>query len=232
MDTEKVRILLVDDDEFFGFLIKKYLEEKDFLVDKASSAQEGYELFCKNNYSLCLLDVMMPVKDGFTLAQEIKAKDKSVPIIFITGNKTPEQTLIGFDAGADDYIKKPFATEELLVRMKAILRRSLKHNGAEDFVKFNIGKYIFNYSMQTLAFDDKIYRLTTKETQLLHLLVVNENKLLNRSFALQTIWNETSYLNRRSMDVFVTKLRKYFVHDNEVKIVNVPKQGYMLFVKY
>ena len=206
METEKIKILLVDDDEFFGFLVKKYLEGRDFLVDHATNAKQGYELFCKNTYNLCLLDVIMPDKDGFALADEIKAKDKNVPFIFITGNKSPKQTLVGFDTGADDYIKKPFAMEELLVRMQAILRRSMKLHGADSFTKVTIGNYIFNYSMQTLTLDDKIFRLTTKETQLLHLLVANKNKVLDRAHALQTIWYETSYLGRRSMDVYIAKL--------------------------
>jgi DNA-binding response OmpR family regulator len=232
MNVEKIKILLVDDDEFFGFLVKKYLEEKDFLVDRVVNAKEGYELFCKQTYHLCLLDVMMPDKDGFALAREIKAENKTVPFIFITGNKTPSQTLVGFDTGADDYIKKPFAMEELLVRMKAILRRRMKpQEGIDNSVKFNIGNYIFNYSMGTLIFGEKTYRLTTKETELLYLFALKKNELVDRSYALKVIWNETSYLNRRSMDVFVTKLRKYFVHDNQVQILNIPKQGYMLQVK-
>jgi|SRR6201993_2036493 len=231
MDSEKIKILLVDDDEFFGFLVKKYLDQKGFLVDKADNAKQGYELFCKQTYHLCLLDVIMPDKDGFALAHEIKAKDKNVPFIFITGNQNPEQTLLGFDVGAHDYIRKPFAMEELLVRMQAILRRSMKQQGADNFIKFDIGNYVFNYSMRTLTFDKKIYRLTTKETELLHLFVLKKNELLDRSYALKVIWNETSYLNRRSMDVFVTKLRKYFVHSNQVKILNIPKQGYMLQVE-
>src|ERR1700751_3764643 len=140
VDIEKVKILLVDDDEFFGLLVKKYLEKENFLVDRAASAKEGYDLFCKDDYNLCLLDVVMPEKNGFVLAQEIKAKNKSVPIIFITGSTNPEQALVGFDAGADDYIKKPFPMEELVVRMQAILRRSMKQNGADSFIKYNIGK--------------------------------------------------------------------------------------------
>ena len=231
METEKIKILLVDDDEFFGYLVKKYLEGRDFLVDRAANAKEGYDLFCKNTYNLCLLDVIMPDKDGFALAHELKAKNENVPFIFITGNKSPKQTLVGFDTGADDYIKKPFAMEELLVRMQAILRRSMKSHGADNFVIFTIGDYIFNYSLQTLTFHDKMYRLTTKETQLLHLLAVNKNKVLDRTHALQSIWYETSYLGRRSMDVYVTKLRKYFNNDGTVKIVNVHKQGYILQVK-
>lgn len=232
MDLEKVNILLVDDDELFGLLVKKNLEEKGFFVDRAFNAKDAYELFCKNTYNLCLLDVVMPKKDGFALAKEIKAKNENVPFIFITANAKTEQTLAGFDTGADDYVTKPFAMEELLVRMKAILRRSnTKPKEADSFEKFNIGKHVFNYSMQTLTLNNKIYRLTTKETQLLHLLVLNQNKLLDRAFALQSIWSETSYYQRRSMDAYITKLRKFFANDNSIEILNVHKKGYILRVR-
>ncbi|HXU28578.1 MAG TPA: response regulator transcription factor [Bacteroidia bacterium] len=229
MDAEKIKILLIDDDEFFGILIKKSLEREDFLVDRAKSAKQGYDLFCKLNYDLCLLDVEMPDKDGFTLAQEIKVANENLPIVFITGHKDISKTLLGFDKGADDYITKPFAMEEFVARLKAILRRSVKPKQIDSFTKYNFGNYIFNYSLQTLAYGKDLYRLTTKETELLKLLILNKNKLLKREMALQEIWAETSYFSRRSMDVYIHKLRKYLTHDTKIEILNVHNQGYKLY---
>ena len=230
MNAEKIKILLIDDDEFFGFLIKKYLEEKEgFLVDKATNAKDGYTLFCNDSYDLCLLDVVMPDKNGFILAQEMKEKNENLPIVFITGTTNPTQTLTGFDAGADDYITKPFSMEELVARLKAILRRSVKPRRTDDFTKFSFGNYIFNYSLQTLEYGKELYRLTTKECELLKLLLLNKNKLLKRDMALQVIWSETSYFSRRSMDVYIHKLRKYLNHDKRVEILNIHNQGYKLY---
>ena len=232
MHTEKVKILLVDDDELFSIILRKFMEAKGFEVIKANSAKEGYDLFCKQQFDLCLLDVMMPVKDGFALAKELKTQNKNIPIIFITANSIKEQTLLGFDAGADDYINKPFEMEELFVRMQAILRRSLRStDDADQYEKYNIGNYVFNYNTQTLSLGNEKRKLTTKEAQLLHLFVLNKNQLLMRSFALQTIWHENNHLNCRSMDIFITKLRRYLAQDENVKIVSLRSQGFKLLDK-
>ncbi|HTA62988.1 MAG TPA: response regulator transcription factor [Bacteroidia bacterium] len=232
MPNSKTKILLVDDDEAFGFILKKYLEANNFLVDKANNAEVGYNMFRKTAYSLCLLDVMMPAKNGFVLAKEIKALNKQIPIIFITASSIRESALVGFNAGADDYVVKPFSLEELLMRMQAILRRMPKtESTSTEFETYDIGLYTFNFSTYNLTQGVQSQKLTTKEAQLLHLLVVNKNALLNRAFALQTIWHDISYLSGRSMDVYINKLRKYLSADKKVQIVNIPKQGYMLSVK-
>lgn len=233
MTEERQNILLVDDDNVFGFVLKKYLEAQNFLVDISSNSKEAYDMFCKHGYDICLLDVMMPVKDGFTLAKEIKVKSPNTPIIFITANSVKEQTLIGFDAGADDYIRKPFEMEELVLRIQAILRRStqpVQHND-NDFANVAVGQYIFNYNTYTLTLGKNKRKLTTKEAQLLHLLVLNQNQLLIHSVAMQSIWHQADHLTHRSMDVFITKLRKYLEEDPNVHIVNARGQGYKLLIK-
>ncbi|HXD94728.1 MAG TPA: response regulator transcription factor [Bacteroidia bacterium] len=233
MSEEKQKILLVDDDDVFGFILKKFLEAKNFLVDKINNSKEAYALFNNHTYDLCLLDVMMPLKDGFTLAKEIKAKVPDMPIIFITANSIKEQTLIGFDAGADDYIRKPFEMEELFLRMQAILRRSVKPqvHSDNDFANVAIGQYTFNFNTHTLTLGKNKRKLTTKEAQLLHLLVLNQNQLLIHSVAMQSVWHHADHLTHRSMDVFITKLRKYLIDDPNVEILNARGQGYKLLVK-
>jgi DNA-binding response OmpR family regulator len=234
MNVEKAKILLVEDDNIFGFLLKRYLEVKSYKVDIANTAREGYDLFCKRGYDICLLDVRMPDKNGFVLAREIKAKNKNVPIIFVTANATKEQTLVGFDAGADDYITKPFAMEELLLRMQAILRRTLppvKADTNNDFTQIQIGNYTFNYNTHTLNIGSNVHKLTNKETQLLHLLAQNVNQLVPRVTALKMIWQQDSRLAGRSMDIFITRLRKHLAHDPNVEIVNIHGQGFMLTIK-
>ena len=233
MNEKNPKILLVDDDDIFGFILQKFLETKNFLIDKINNSQEAFSMFSKNDYDLCLLDVMMPLKDGFTLAKELKTIHPDVPIIFITANSVKEQTLKGFSAGADDYIHKPFEMEELSLRMQAILRRSKKpiQPSDNDFANVAIGQYTFNYNTHTLTIGNNKRKLTTKEAQLLHLLVENKNQLLIHSVAMQSVWHHADHQTHRSMDVFITKLRKYLNDDPNVEIINARGQGYKLFIR-
>ena len=232
MNSGKINILLAEDDDNLSSLLKEYLEEKGFLVKRAKNGKEGYDLFCKQAYDLCLLDVMMPHMDGITLAKKIRVKSKKIPVIFITANATKADTSEAFDIGADDYITKPFNMEELLARINAVLRRSVKIESINiDIVEFAIGKYIFNSEKQTLKSIEDNFRLTNKESQLLRLLLLNKNELLDRSYALKTIWHDTDYFKGRSMDVYITKLRKYLKNDPNVEILNEHAKGFKLFIK-
>jgi DNA-binding response OmpR family regulator len=231
MSTEKVKILLAEDDSNLGTLLSEYLDAKGYYVKWARNGKEGYDLFVKQEYDLCLLDVMMPLKDGYTLAKEIRLSDKQVPIIFLTAKSMKEDTIEGFNAGADDYITKPFSMEELMLRIQAILRRSMKAQVVDnDKVEFTIGKYTFNAEKQSLKWDESEIKLTTKEVQLLRLLVLNKNQVVDRAFTLKTIWHDDNYFNSRSMDVYITKLRKYLKNDPKVEIVNVHGKGFKLLV--
>lgn len=232
MSTEKVKVLLAEDDPNLGTLLQEYLEAKGYEVKLARNGKEGYDLFVKQDYDLCLLDVMMPLKDGFTLAKEIRLSNKQVPIIFLTAKSMKEDTIEGFNAGADDYITKPFSMEELMLRIQAVLRRSMKAQVVEnDQAEFVIGHYKFNVERQTLKYDeDPEVKLTTKEVQLLRLLVLNKNQVVDRAFTLKTIWGDDNYFNSRSMDVYITKLRKYLKADPKVEIVNVHGKGFKLLV--
>ncbi len=231
MSIDKIKILLAEDDANLGALLQEYLEAKNYAVKLAKNGKEGYDLFCKQDYDLCLLDVMMPLKDGFTLAKEIRVSNKQVPIIFLTAKSMKEDTIEGFSAGADDYMTKPFSMEELLMRIQAVLRRSMKVQAVEnDQIEFTVGKYIFNTETQTLKCEDEKFKLTTKEVQLLRLLVLSRNEVVDRSFTLKTIWHDDNYFNSRSMDVYITKLRKYLKLDQKVEIVNVHGKGFKLLI--
>lgn len=231
-NQDKIKILLAEDDPNLGLLLEEYLSAKGYAVTLAVNGKEGFDMFCKHSYDLCLLDVMMPLKDGFTLAKEIRVSNKSVPIIFLTAKSMKDDTMEGFNVGADDYITKPFSMDELLARIQAILRRSMKALVLENTqTEFEVGKYKFNTETQQLKIsgsDD--VKLTTKEAQLLRLLAINKNEILDRSFALKTIWHDDNYFNSRSMDVYITKLRKYLKNDPKVEIVNVHGKGFKLLV--
>ena len=231
MSTEKTKILLAEDDPNLGLLLEEYLQAKGYAVTLAVNGKEAFDMFCKHSYDLCLLDVMMPLKDGFTLAKEIRVSNKQVPIIFLTAKSMKEDTIEGFNAGGDDYMTKPFSTEELLARIHAVLRRSMKAQALENTqTEFVIGKYKFNTETTLLKGGTDDIKLTTKEGQLLRLLAINQNDILDRSFALKTIWHDDNYFNSRSMDVYITKLRKYLKQDPKVEIVNVHGKGFKLLV--
>lgn len=229
------RILLVEDDQNFGDVLKSYLEMHEFEVNLATDGEAGYEAFQDGEYDLCIFDVMMPKKDGFTLAKEVREKDKDTPIVFLTAKTLKEDVLQGFKIGADDYISKPFNSEELLLRVQAILRRSQKAEDEEEDIKlFTIGDYSFNYPLRLLRFQDNEEtedKLSPKEAHLLRLFCLRKNDVLTRSEALTKIWNEDNYFTARSMDVFVTKLRKYLAKDDRLEIMNIHGNGFRLIDK-
>jgi len=226
---EKVKVLLVEDDSNLGNLLKEYLEAKGYSTVLAVNGKQGYEVFSKDKFNICILDVMMPIKDGYTLAKEIRALDEAVPIVFLTAKSMKEDAIEGFKVGADDYINKPFSMEELLLRIKAIIRRTESKNTKNtDQTVFKIGNYSFDYSHQTLTINDVAQKLTTKEADLLRLLCVNANDVLDRNFALKSIWKDDNYFNGRSMDVYIAKLRKYLKEDSKVELINVHGKGFKL----
>lgn len=231
------KILLVEDDQNFGDVLRSYLEMHDYEVTLATDGVQGLEYYKKQNYDLCIFDVMMPKKDGFTLAKEIREKDAETPIIFLTAKTMKDDVLKGFKIGADDYISKPFNSEELLFRIQAILKRSQqKADPKEEIREFYIGKYHFNYPLRVLTYDlegaeEEKIKLSPKEAQLLRMFAVHINDILPRSEALTKIWGEDNYFTARSMDVFVTKLRKYLRRDENIEIVNIHGNGFQLLVK-
>lgn len=227
MNDEKVRILLCEDDENLGMLLREYLQSRGYDADLQPDGEAGYRAFTKNKYDLCVLDVMMPKKDGFTLASDIRNINSEVPIIFLTAKSMKEDILQGFKLGADDYLSKPFSMEELLSRIESILRR-VRGKKIKDIVIFNIGAFVFDAQKQALIYDGETRKLTTKESELLRLLASNANSILERNYALKSIWEDDNYFNARSMDVYITKLRKLLKDDPNVAIINIHGKGYKL----
>ncbi|MCF0051327.1 response regulator transcription factor [Dyadobacter chenwenxiniae] len=224
-------LLLVEDDANLGSLLQEYLIDKGFPTDLATDGQKGWQSFVDKTYDLCIFDVMMPKKDGFSLAKEVRMSGRDVPIIFLTAKSMKEDTMQGFRVGADDYVTKPFDREELLLRIEAILRRYKKQpEGQEEAKIYQVGQYSFDYSHQQLSANDKSVRLTSKESELLKLFCQNLNQPISRSFALKTIWGDDSYFNARSMDVYITKLRKYLREDTSIQIMNLHGEGFKLMV--
>jgi two-component system OmpR family response regulator len=229
MTESKVKVLLAEDDENLGSLLREYLQAKSYETHWVTDGDKAFKSFEKNKYDICILDIMMPVKDGFTLAKEIRMLNREVPIIFLTAKSMKEDVFEGFSIGADDYITKPFSMEELLYRMQAILRRT-KGDISKKQEIYNIGKYRFDTNKHLLILEDKEQRLTTKESDLLRLLCNNANQVLERNFALRTIWIDDNYFNARSMDVYITKLRKYLKEDPSIEIMNIHGTGYKLII--
>ncbi len=230
MDENKVKIMLAEDDENLGTLLREYLLAKGLNTDLFVNGELALDGFKNSKYDLCILDVMMPKMDGFTLAREIRKINSKVPFIFLTAKSLKDDVIEGFTVGADDYITKPFSMEELLFRIKAILRRTGSNHVSEANEKFAIGDYTFDSQKQILKIGEKEQKLTTKESDLLKLLCNNMNTVLERNFALKTIWQEDSYFNARSMDVYITKLRKYLKEDSSIQILNIHGKGYKLIV--
>ncbi len=229
MEQEKVKVLLAEDDKNLGTILKAYLEAKGYPTTLCVNGQEAFDVYNKEAFDFCIIDIMMPVKDGFALTKEIRKTNKNIPIIFLTAKSMQEDKLKGFELGADDYITKPFSMEELLVRMKAILRRVKK----DDFKKkgiFILGQFTFDYNRQILTLKKVEQKLTSKESELLKMLCENANEVLDRSIALNKIWFDDSYFNARSMDVYITKLRKYLKGDPNVELMNVHGVGFKLVV--
>ncbi len=223
---KEYKILLTEDDENLGMLLREYLIAKGFDTDLLPDGEEGYKAFKSKKYDLCILDVMMPKKDGFSLAKDIRMVNTSIPIVFLTAKSLKEDIFEGFKIGADDYLTKPFSMEELLFRIEAILRRTKGGNVALDV--YTLGRFKFDTQKQQLLEGDVVIKLTTKESELLKLLCTNANKVLERNFALKTIWVDDNYFNARSMDVYITKLRKHLKDEPNVEIINVHGKGYKL----
>lgn len=226
---ETTKILLCEDDENLGQLLNEYLEAKGFQVVLMPDGEAGLQAFVDEKFDICILDVMMPKKDGFSLAKDIRKYNTTIPIIFLTAKALKEDILEGFRIGADDYVTKPFSMEELLFRIEAITRRvnGARNNNIDEYI---LGSMMFNVKKQTLTSSNKIIKLTTKECEMLSLLVQNANQIVERNYALKSIWNEDNYFNARSMDVYITKLRKILREDPNVEILNVHGKGYKLIV--
>ena len=231
--AEQNKILIVEDDFNFGNILRDYLILNDYNVVLAKNGIEGMEKFEKENFDLCILDVMMPFKDGFTLGKEIREKNENIPLFFLSAKTLKEDVLRGFKIGADDYLTKPFDSEVLLAKIKAILNRKNFVNipESENF-EFEIGKFSFNSKLRFLTYgEEDSIKLSPKENQLLRLLVLHINDLLPREMALNKIWRDDNYFTSRSMDVYIAKLRKYLKPDESVEILNIHGEGFRLVVK-
>ncbi|MDT8309161.1 MAG: response regulator transcription factor [Bacteroidales bacterium] len=227
--SKKAHILLVEDDKNLSAVLKDYLEILNYSVSSCSDGKSGLMAFSSGTFDLCILDIMMPEKDGFTLASEIRREDPLVPIIFLTAKSLKEDRIKGFKAGCDDYISKPFSTEELSLRIEAILKRCRardeKNTTGEKFV---IGGFVFDHANMVLSYKNENQNLTRKEADLLRVLALNKNRLVTREAALKMVWGTDDYFIGRSMDVFITKLRKYLKKDSSIAIVNVHGIGFRL----
>jgi len=231
IENNKIRVLLAEDDKNLGSVLTSYLEAKGFPTTLCINGQEAFNQFRSEKFDFCIVDVMMPIKDGFTLAKEIRELDKKIPILFLTAKSMPEDKLKGFEIGADDYLTKPFSMEELLMRMRAIIRRTTESKSMEASRNFyEIGGFSFDYNRQLLKIDKEEQKLTSKESELLKMLCDNANEVLDRSIALKKIWHDDSYFNARSMDVYVTKLRKYLKADKNIELINVHGVGFKLVI--
>ena len=227
---QKTKLLLAEDDENLGLLLKEYLIAKGYDVDLFPDGEVAYKGFMKGHYDICVLDVMMPKKDGFTLAKDIRIVNADIPVLFLTAKNMKEDVLEGFKLGADDYMTKPFSMEELILRIEAILRRTNQDSQALAQQVFTLGRFTFDTLKQILSDGDNAVKLTTKESDLLKLLCQNQNKILERNYALKSIWIDDNYFNARSMDVYITKLRKHLKAEESVEIINVHGKGYKLIV--
>jgi two-component system OmpR family response regulator len=232
MENNK-KILLVEDDQNFGIVLREFLTLNDFDVTLAKNGMEGFEKFKKDNFDLCILDVMMPYKDGYTLAKEIREKNKDVPLIFLTAKSMKEDVLKGYKVGADDYLNKPFDSDVLLMKVKAIIQRKAAENKNEPAkFEFQIGNFLLNSKLRYLKLgDNEPTKLSPKESELLKMMATYENDLMPRELALTKIWREDNYFTSRSMDVYIAKLRKYLKEDPNVEILNIHGEGFRLVVK-
>ena len=229
MEENMFKILMAEDDINLGAILKERLKLKGYDVVHCPDGETAYQTYKKDDFDLLILDIMMPLKDGFTVAKEIRDSDSQTPIIFVSARNMNKDILKGFDIGADDYITKPFSMEELLVRIQAVLKRSAKGGEKEEEQnEFEVGKYHFNYIYQTLSLDGHKEKLTSKEADLLKILCENKNDVVMRDVALKKIWGDDTYFNGRSMDVFISKLRKLISSDGRIEIMNVHGKGFKL----
>ena len=224
----ETKILLAEDDSNLGLLLKNYLTAKNYETTLSVNGSLALEAFSKDNFGLCILDIMMPEMDGLTLAKEIRLTRPDIPILFLSAKNQEEDIIEGFKSGADDYITKPFSMEELLSRIEAILRRTTNIVVHKKEDSYTIGSYTFDPLKQMLVHRDQPIKLTTKESELLDMLCRHGNDILERNFALKTIWIDDNYFNARSMDVYITRLRKYLRKDPTIKILNIHGRGYKL----
>jgi len=224
------RVLLLEDDANLGLVLQEHLQMNGFAVTLCSNGEEGMVEFAREAFDLCLVDIMMPKKDGFAFAREVRSRNQQIPLIFLTAKAMKEDKITGFRIGCDDYLTKPFSIEELLLRIEAVLRRSSTAPAAVDAAQFDIGSYSFDYQRQVLSRGSVDVKLTPTESELLRLLCVNLNRILDRDKALREIWGNETYFSGRSMDVFISKLRKYLKDDTSVEIVSIHGKGYKLVV--
>ena len=227
---EKQHIFLVEDDLSFGSVLKSYLEINDYTVTWVDDGKLALDKFRNGKYHICILDVMLPNIDGFTVGREIRSIDKEIPMVFLTAKILKEDILKGYNAGADDYITKPFDTEVLLCKIQAVIKRQTL-NPVNDDTLFTIGRYRFDSKLRQISMNDETVKLSPKESDLLKLLCQNQNELLPRETALRKIWGDDGYFTARSMDVFITKLRKYLAGDPAIEIKNIHGSGFLLEVK-
>ena len=223
--SNKIKILLAEDEPALALIIKESLETRNFEVTHCKNGQEAFAIFTKQTFDILVLDVMMPIKDGISVAKDVRKIDKKMPIIFLTAKSQTADVIEGFNAGGNDYLKKPFSMEELIVRVQSLLGRIHEDQREE---KIAVGNYVFNFTKQTLRFSEVLLTLTHREAELLLLLIENKNEILDRSVVLKKIWGNDDFFNGRSMDVFITKLRKKLNLDPNIQIINVRGQGYKL----
>ena len=230
MEGQKSKILLVEDDSNFGSVLKNYLELNDYDVTLERDGRLGLAAFQREKFDICLLDIMMPKMDGFTLAESIRDVDLDIPLFFLSAKTMKEDILKGYKLGADDYITKPFDSEVLLMKIKAILKRNEEIKTETENLEYNLGGYHFNPKLRQLTISGKTQTLSPKESELLRMLCDFKNDLLPREAALKKIWGSDTYFNGRSMDVYIAKLRKYLKEDSKVEIVNIHGNGFRLVV--
>jgi two-component system, OmpR family, response regulator len=229
MEKSQIRVLLAEDDRNLGNILKNFLDAKGYATTLCINGQEAVDAYRKKEFDFCILDIMMPVRDGFYVAKEIRLLNPKIPVMFLTAKSLQDDKLKGFESGADDYLTKPFNMDELLMRMQAILRRSEETPKAPDVENiFQVGNYTFDFNRQILSIRGNEQKLTSKEAGLLRLLCTNANEVLERSTALNKIWSDDSYFNARSMDVYIVKLRKYLREDPTVELINVHGIGFKL----
>ncbi|MES2004642.1 MAG: response regulator transcription factor [Bacteroidota bacterium] len=228
MEDKKNKILLCEDDTNLGMVLKNYLELNEYDVTLERDGRLGLAAFQREKFDICLLDVMMPNMDGFTLAEEIRDVDPDIPLFFLSAKTMKDDIIQGYKLGADDYITKPFDSEVLLLKIKAILKRNEEENRISDNIEFDLGKYHFNPKLRELKHDGLTQTLSPKENELLKMLAEHKNDLLPRERALKKIWGSDTYFNGRSMDVYIAKLRKYLKDDTNIEIVNIHGNGFRL----
>lgn len=231
MHKTPLKILLAEDDLNLGILLVDYLEAEGFRVKLCKDGELAIHAFANDRFDLCLLDIMMPKKDGFSVAQHIRSKNKTIPLIFITAKSLKEDKLKGYRLGADDYITKPFDEQELLWKIQALMRRLPEPTALEQELVIAIGKYTFNVSNQALCIGDITKRITEKESEILRYLYEHRNRIVKREDLLKALWGENNYFHGRSLDVFITKMRKYLKDDPDLSIENVFGVGFIFNVQ-